>query len=111
MRVGSIDASPAEVIAEPRRLRSAYQLLQSPQMLWIGRRHGAEVHRYTVLHHSVLVENLIEHVQGAAGIDHEIFGDDFEPVHYRFTRKDVPIMGNTQTNSYAMTAECIKAVG
>ncbi len=34
----------------------------------------------------VLLENLVEDVQRAAAIDHEIFGDDFEPVDDRLAR-------------------------
>jgi hypothetical protein len=36
-----------------------------------------------MLNHAVALENLIEHLQRAAGIDHEILGDDLEPVDNR----------------------------
>ena len=42
-----------------------------------------------MLHHAVLLENLVEHVQRAAAIDHEIFGDDLEPVDDRLLLQDV----------------------
>ena len=38
-----------------------------------------EVHRYTVLHDLVLLENLVENSERTASVHHVIFRDDLEP--------------------------------
>ena len=92
VRVAAIDAAPAEMVREPRSFRALYQSLQAPQMLAIGALGRTEVHRDAVLHHFVLLENLIEDAQRASAINHEIFGDDFEPIHHRLARKNVMVV-------------------
>ena len=63
-----------------------------------------------MLDHAVLLENLVKHVQRSAAIAHEIFGNDLEPVASRLARKNVLVMGNTQTDADAVIGEVIEAV-
>src|SRR6266852_4433728 len=48
----------------------------------------AEVHGHAVLHHFVLLQDLIEDVQRPPAIDHEILGNNLEPVAHRLARKN-----------------------
>ena len=55
-----------------------------------------------MLHNAILLENLIEHGQRTAGIDHEILRDDLEPVDDRLARKNMLIMRNPKADSDAV---------
>ena len=70
--VGAVDGAPAEMIAEPRSAGAADQSLEPLQVFRIGFGHRAEVHGDAVLDDAIALENLIEHGQGTAAIDHEI---------------------------------------
>jgi hypothetical protein len=59
------------------------------QVLGIGRSDGAEVHGDAVLHNAILLEDSIERGERPAGVDHEVFRDDFEPVNHRLAGEDV----------------------
>ena len=61
-----------------------------------------------MLHDAVLLENLIEHLERPAAIDHEIFRDDLEPIDDRFLREDVPVMRNAQADADAVIGEIIE---
>ncbi len=63
VRVAAVDAAPAEMIGEPGSLGALDQLLQAAQMLAIGLFRRAEIHRDAVLHHFVLLQDLIEDLQ------------------------------------------------
>ena len=76
----------------------------------IGRGHRAEVHRDAVLHDAVLLEDLIEHGERAAGVDHEVFRDDFEPVHDRLAREDVLVVRNAQADADAVILKRVEAI-
>ena len=52
-----------------------------------------------MLHDAVLLENLVEHVQRAAAIDHEVLGDDFEPVDDRLLFEDVLVVRDAQADA------------
>jgi hypothetical protein len=61
---------------------AAHERLQ-PSSRW-SRLSGStepKVHRHTVLHDAILVEDLVQHVQRTTAINHEVLGDDFEPVN------------------------------
>ena len=79
-------------------------------MFRVGLGHRAEVHRDAVLHDAIALENLIEHGERTAAVDHEILRDDFEPVDDRLAREDVLVMRNAQTNSDAVVLERIEAI-
>ena len=111
VRVAAVDAAPAEMIGKPRRLGALHQRLQPPQMLAIELLGRAEIHRDAMLHDAVLLENLIEHLQRAPAVDHEIFGDDFEPVDDRLLRKDVVVVRNAQADADAVFGESVESIG
>ena len=73
----------------------------------IGR---AEIHGHSVLHDAVLLENLIEHFERPAAVDHEIFRDDFEPIDDRFLFQDVTVMRHAQADADAVVVEIIKRI-
>ena len=110
MRVGSVHASPAEMIAEPGGLGAVNQCLQAAKMLGIGRGDGAEVHGDAMLDDSILFEDSIERGQWTAGIDHEVFRDDLEPVHDRLAGEDVLVVRNAETDSDAVILVRIETI-
>src|ERR1700733_10533285 len=99
------------MVGEPGRLCSPSQRLQSPEMFAIQRLCRAEIHRNTVLDDSVPLENLVEHLQSATTIHHVVLGDDLKPIHDRLLRKDVIVVRNSQTDSYAIVTKSIEAIG
>ena len=73
----------------------------------IGR---AKIHRYAMLHDAILFENLIEHFERPAPIDHEVFRDDLEPIDDRFFLEDVAVMRHAQANADAVIVKIIEAI-
>jgi hypothetical protein len=71
---------------------------------------GTEVHRHAVLHYFVVLQDLVENLDGPATIDHEILGDNFEPVAGGFAAEDVVVVGNAQADAYAAGGEIVKAI-
>jgi hypothetical protein len=64
-----------------------------------------------VLHYFVLFQNLIEDAQRASAVNHEIFRYDFEPIHDGLARKNMVVMGGTQTDSDSVIRVAVKAIG
>src|ERR1700746_1920625 len=60
MSVTPIHAAPTQIVTEPRRVSAFAQTLNFFQMLAIKPVGRAKIHRHTMLHHVVLLENLIE---------------------------------------------------
>jgi hypothetical protein len=58
-----------------------------------------------------LFQNLIEDAQRASAVNHEIFRYDFEPIHDGFARKNMVVMGGTQTDSDSVIRVAVKAIG
>src|ERR1700688_2870487 len=81
--VAAVNAAPAKMIGEPRGFGALDQFFQAAEMLAIRFFRGAEIHGDAVLDNFILLEDLIENLQGPAAIDHEIFGDDLKPVNDR----------------------------
>ena len=79
-------------------------------MFAVQRLRRAEVHGNAVLHHSVLLQYLVEHLQRAPPIDHEILRDDFKPVDHRLLIKDVLVMRNAQPDADAVIREAVEAI-
>ena len=71
----------------------------------------AEIHRNAVLHHSVLLQNLIQDAQRPPAIDHEIFGDDLEPIHHGLARKNVVVVRRAQADPDSVIRETVKSIG
>jgi hypothetical protein len=63
-----------------------------------------------MLHNAILLENLVEHLQGAPAIHHEIFRDDFEPVYNRFFLEDMLVVRNAKANANAVVRLAVKSV-
>src|SRR5579862_7386730 len=110
MRVASIDRSPAEMIAEPGRVRALYETLEALEMFGVGVAGRAEVHRDSVLHHLVLIENLVEDLERTAAIDHVVFRDDLKPVDDRLPGQDVAIVRNAKADSDSVLSKAVKAI-
>ena len=108
--IGSIDGAPAEMVAEPGGSGAADERLEAAKVLGIGRGDGTEVHGDAVLDDAVLLKDLIEDGERAAGIDHEIFRDDFEPVDDGLAREDVLIVRNAEADSDAVILKRIEAI-
>ena len=45
-----------------------------------------------MLHDAVLIENPVECGERAAAVNHNVLGDDLEPVHHRFVHEDAPVV-------------------
>jgi hypothetical protein len=58
-----------------------------------------------------LFQNLIEDAQRASAVNHEIFRYDFEPIHDGLARKNMVVMGGTQTDSDSVIRVAVKAIG
>ena len=71
----------------------------------------AEVHRDAVLHDAVLLEDLVEHMERAARIDHVVFRDDLEPIHDRLLLQDVLVVRHAQADADAVVGEGVEAGG
>ena len=91
-------------------LSALHQRFQPPQVFAVQRLRRAEVHRDAVLHHAVLLENPVEHVQRTSAIDHEIFRDDFKPVADRLLFQDVVVVRNAQADAYAVFSKPVEAI-
>jgi hypothetical protein len=70
----------------------------------------AEVHRNAVLYNPILLQNPVENGKRPAAIHHVVFGNDFEPIHYRFSLQDVAVMRYSQSNANPVVGEPIKPV-
>src|SRR6202048_4828628 len=70
----------------------------------------AEIHGNAVLHHAVLLQNLIQNAQRTSAVDHEIFGNNLEPVAHRLARQNVIVMRSAQANPNAVFGKSIKAI-
>jgi hypothetical protein len=63
-----------------------------------------------VLNDFVLLQDLVEDFEWAAAVNHEVFGNDFEPVASGFVGEDVVVMGDTQTDADAVGGEAVEWV-
>ena len=52
-----------------------------------------------MLNNSILFEDAVENFERPSPVDHEVFGNDLEPVDDRLSFKNVPVMWNAQTDS------------
>src|SRR5271166_2808941 len=110
MGIPAVDRAPAEMVAEPGSCGSLDEPLEALKVFGIGLAGGAEVHRNAVLHHFVLIENLVENFERSASIDHVVFRDDLKPVHHRFSGQDVPIVRNPKADSDSILGKAVEAI-
>ena len=64
-----------------------------------------------MLNDPVLLQDGIENLQGTAAIDHEILGDNFEPIDDRLLLQDMAVVRDAQTDSDAVVGEMVESVG
>ena len=81
---------------------SALRRLEMLAIRAVGR---AEIHGDAVLHHAVLLEDLVEHVERPAAVDHEVLRDDLEPVDHGLLSQDVLVVRHAQTDADAVVVE------
>src|ERR1700728_1710630 len=98
------------MIAQPWCVGAPHQRFEPLEVLRIRLGYRAEVHRYAMLHDPILLDDLIENRHRTAGIAHEIFRNDFEPVHHRLAREDVAVMRNAESDSDSVVLIRIEAI-
>src|SRR5260370_372253 len=98
------------MVGEPGSLSTLDQGLEPAQVLAVQRLGRAKVHRDTVLHGAIALQNLIEHFEWAPAIDHEVFRDDLKPVDDRFLFEDVIVMGYPQADADTVIRISVKAI-
>src|ERR1700723_371899 len=111
MGIAAINAAPAKMIREPRRVRAPGESFQATQMLTISSLRRSEIHRNSVLHDFVLLQDLVENPQRASAINHEILGDDFKPVHDRLLAHNVIVVRSAQSDPYSVVSKIVVCVG
>ena len=79
-------------------------------MFAIQRLRRAEIHRNSVLHDLVLLQDLIEHRERPSTVDHVIFRDDFEPIDDRFLLENVLVVRNPQADSDSVFGESVETI-
>ena len=73
---------------------SVRQLFETFEMFPVQGLRSAEIHRDAMLHDPILIEDLVEHLQRPATVDHVILGDDLKPVDEGLLGKNVLIVRN-----------------
>src|SRR5580698_6043904 len=63
-----------------------------------------------MLHHAVLIQNLIEHTQRSAPVDHVVLRDNLKPVDNRLLRKDVLVVRDAKPDANAVFGKSIKTI-
>ena len=109
--VGAVDAAPAQVVGEPRRLRALNERLQFLEMRAVDLVGRTKIHRDPVLHDAVLLHDLVEHLEGPAAVDHEVFGDDLEPIDRGLLFENMPVVRHAQADADTVIGVTVKCVG
>ena len=110
MGVSAVDRAPAEVVGEPGGFGTGYETFEAPEVLAIGGLGGAEVHGDAMLDDFIVLHDAIEHVEGAASVDHVILRNDFKPIDSRLVGEDVVVMGDAQADSDAVILICVETI-
>src|SRR5260370_27252365 len=98
------------MVSQPRGLGELDQSLQSLQMFAIGWLLGTKVHGNTMLDDLIALKNLIENMQRSPTIDHVVLGDNLEPIHNRFLRKNVLVMRHTKAYPNSKVRESVERI-
>jgi len=56
-----------------------------------------------------MFEDLVEDLQGTTAIDHEVFGDDLEPIDDGLAGEDVLVMRHAQADADSVIGESVEA--
>jgi hypothetical protein len=107
----SIDAAPAEVIAQPGGSGAFDQSLELAEVVAIGAGGVAEVHGDAVLNDPILFEDLVKDVERPATVDHVVFRNDLEPIDARLLLQNMLVMRDAETDADAVFGEGVKTVG
>ena len=108
--ITAIDAAPTKMVGEPRSFGATNEIFEAAEMLFVGFIRVAKIHGDTVLDDFVALENLVEDLERTATIDHEIFGNDFEPVAGGFAGEDVVVVRDAQADADAVSGEIIETI-
>jgi hypothetical protein len=108
--IPAVDAAPTEMVGQPRSFRALDEALQAEEVFAIQRLSRAKVHGDSVLHNTVLLEDLVQDLQWPPTIHHVVFGDDFKPPDDGFALKDVVVMRDAQADSHSVIGERVEAV-
>ena len=111
VRKRAIDASPAEMIGEERRIGALHEPFELLHVLAIEPTGRAEVHGYAVLDDFVLFADGVEHFERATAIDHVVFGDHLEPVDDGLFAQDMAIVLDAQADPDAHVTKAVEAIG
>jgi hypothetical protein len=60
---------------------------------------------------SVLIENLVEHLEGTSAVDHVVLRDDLKPIDDWLLRENVIVVRNSQTDADSVVAVSVEAIG
>src|SRR5436305_559964 len=107
----AIFAVPGDVDLRDALRRNAIHVIpQPPQMLAIGLFRGPKIHGYAVLYDFVLLQDFVEDVQRTPAIDHEILGNNLEPIADRLARQNMVVVRRAQANPDSIFSESVKAI-
>ena len=98
------------MIGEPRRIGAFDQALQLLEMFAVKLVRRAKVDGNSVLDDPVLFQDRIEDFKRAPTIDHEVLGDDFEPIDDRFLLENMPVVRHPQPDSDSVIRVAVKKV-
>src|SRR5260370_17274347 len=110
MGISSVDAAPGEMVSHPGRAGSLDEILEAAKMHPVRPAGRTEIHRNSVLHDSVLFQYLIEDVERAPPVNHEVLGNDFEPVHDRLSSEVVIVVPAAQPHAHPLIAPLIQSI-
>src|SRR5260370_10081893 len=110
MGVCCVYAAAGKMVRSQGRAGSLDEVLEAAKMLPVGPPGRTEIHRNSVLHDSVLFQYLIEDVERASPVNHEVFGNDFEPVYDRLSSQDVIVVRSAQTNPNPIIGEVVESI-
>jgi hypothetical protein len=64
-----------------------------------------------MLNDPVLIEDLIEDLEGAAPVDHVVLRDDLKPIDHRLPGENVIVMRNSKADADAIVGVPVKTIG
>jgi hypothetical protein len=99
------------MIGKPGGMGALDEIPEALEVLAVEPVRGAEVHGDAVLDDAVLLEDFVEDFEGTPGIDHEVLGDDLEPIDDGFLFEDMPVMRYAEADADAVVGLVIEGVG
>jgi hypothetical protein len=96
VQVDAMHAGPAEMVGDEGGPKPLGQALQRAKILEIERRRRSNRHRDAVQYDRIIGADALQRGERAAAVDHEIFGNDFEPVDTRLSFEDILVVDWSQ---------------